>query len=225
MRADVEQQRLIGGVEHAARADRHAADRIAVIAVLQRDDAAARRRRCCASSRAPSSARPRRWSSRCRRRTRAPGPAAAIVEQPARQRLGRLVREAGEDDLVELRAPARRWPPMIAGWQWPWVTTHQDEMRIEDAAPVCACRAQAPSRAGDHRDRLGCSACWVNGCQIGLQRRRHATADEVLGAEVGGEGVAQGLGIQRVDDRQAAEPAHAADLDDRALRCWRSRRR
>ena len=68
---DVEQQRLVGRVEHAARADRHAADRVAVIAVLERDDAAARRRRCCASSRAPSSARPRRRSSRCRKRRRA----------------------------------------------------------------------------------------------------------------------------------------------------------
>ena len=39
---DVEQQRLVGGVEDAARAGRHGADGVAVIAVLERDDARAR---------------------------------------------------------------------------------------------------------------------------------------------------------------------------------------
>ncbi len=39
--ADIEQQRVIRGIVHAARADRHRADRIAVIAVLHHDDAGA----------------------------------------------------------------------------------------------------------------------------------------------------------------------------------------
>ena len=76
---DVEQQRLVGRVEHAARADRHAADGVAVIGVLQREDAAARLRRDCAKSRAPSSARPRPRSSRCRRRTRSRRPGGVIA--------------------------------------------------------------------------------------------------------------------------------------------------
>ena len=44
---DIEQQRLIGRVEDAARADRHGADRVAVIGAFQREDAAARPRRDC----------------------------------------------------------------------------------------------------------------------------------------------------------------------------------
>ena len=39
---DVEQQRFVGGIEHAARARRHRADRVTMIGVLQRDDAGAR---------------------------------------------------------------------------------------------------------------------------------------------------------------------------------------
>ena len=41
MRIDVEQQRLVGGVENAARARRHRADGIAMIGVLERQDARA----------------------------------------------------------------------------------------------------------------------------------------------------------------------------------------
>ncbi len=98
---DLEQQRLIGGVERRARASRHGSDRVAVIAMLQRDDA-----RALLAEIAPIAQR------HFDRDLDASGAAVRIEDvietlgregdEAARKRLRRLMRVAGEDDLIEL---------------------------------------------------------------------------------------------------------------------------
>ena len=97
---DLEQHRIVGRIEDAARADRHAADRVAVIAVLEREDAVAR-----LAAIVPV-------AERHLERDLDRGGAAVGEEdmrksgrrdrdEAARQLLGGSVREAGENHLVE----------------------------------------------------------------------------------------------------------------------------
>src|SRR3546814_954568 len=54
---------------------------------------------------------------------------------------------------------------MIAGWRWPCVVTHHDEIASTIRAPSAVCSA-APSV----RTTVGIgspSPCWVKGCQTG----------------------------------------------------------
>ena len=173
MRVDVEQQRLVGRVEHAARADRHRADGVAVIAVLERDDARARLAAVAPSSRAPSSARPRPRSSRCRKRRRARGPAARSSTRAARQLLGRLVREAGEDHLIEplglLRDRGDDLRVAVAVRDHP-----PGRDRVEDARGRRARVEPGALGRGDLDGIAAASACWVKGCQTGRSDRSWA---------------------------------------------------
>ena len=113
--ADLEQQRLVGGVEHA-RARRPTSRRSC------RRDSRAPARRCacaarrgCARSRAPSSARPRPRSSRCRRRTHASARAARsrAARAPAAS-AGSCVKPA-KITWSSSVGLALRWPPRCPG--------------------------------------------------------------------------------------------------------------
>ena len=98
--ADIEQHGGIGGIEHAARADRHRADRVAVIGMLHHHHAAAR----LATMRPVTERHLERDLDRGR---------PAVGEEHAGERIGQdaaqfmrhvfrgLVRPAGEDHLVE----------------------------------------------------------------------------------------------------------------------------
>ncbi len=107
MRADVEQQRLVGGVEDAASARRHRADGVAVIAVLQRDDASgAARRRLRQGSRAPSSSATSTAVEPLSEKKTCAEPVGRDRDQLLGQTLGGLMRKAGEDHLIEAISPA-----------------------------------------------------------------------------------------------------------------------
>ena len=107
----VEQQRAVDRVEQLDAADRHRADRVAVVAVAQADELAAPPSpRCADATGRPSSARSRWPSSRCRRRRRGSARSGAISISRARQLDRRRVGEAEHRrvrDPVELRAHRR----------------------------------------------------------------------------------------------------------------------
>jgi hypothetical protein len=122
--------------------------------------------------------------------------------------LGRLMRPAGEDDLVELAA-CSAIAAMMRGWQWPWVVTHQDEMASTMRRPS-ACEERGALGMGDERDRL-VRPCWVKGCQIG---------DPVTGSlqvELGGEGGGQRARVERRRDAAGGRAASPADPGDGRL--------
>ena len=150
-RADIEQQRRIGLVEHAARADRHRADRVAVIAMLHHQDAVAR-----LAAIGPE-------AERHLQRDLDAGRSAVREEdmrkrvghhrdQCARQRLGRLVGPAGEDDLVELGRLLRdrRHDPRMAVA----MRRHPPGRDRIDDAPAVGGDERGALGMADQRDRL-----------------------------------------------------------------------
>ena len=98
---DVEQQRRIGGIEDAARPRRHRADRIAVIGMFERQDARALLTRV-----APIPKRHLQCDLDCRRsaigKENVLETARCDLQKIARHGFGRIVGEAGKDNLVEL---------------------------------------------------------------------------------------------------------------------------
>ena len=147
--AHIEQQRRIGAVEHAARADRHRPDRIAVIGVLQHQDAVPRL--------APVGPEPERHlqrhldAGRAGIRIEHVGQAEQ-VDQLAGEPVARLVGPAGEDQLVELARLLRdrRDDPRVAVP----VRRHPPRGDRVDHAPPVGRMQDRPLGPGDERDRL-----------------------------------------------------------------------
>ena len=105
---DLEQQGLIGAGEAAALAGGHRADRVAMIAMLERDDAVARR-----AAIQPEAERHLQRDLDAGRSAvgvkHVIEPGGRDLDEPGRQLFGGLMGKIGEDDLVErFRLPADR---------------------------------------------------------------------------------------------------------------------
>ena len=141
---------------------------VAVIAVLERDDALARLADVAPVAERHLQRDLDRVEPLSEKKTCA-SPGGAIVEQAAREPLGRLVREAGEDHLVEpvrLRLDRRDDARMA-------VAVRDDPPRrdgVEDAAAVARLRARRLRRAAISIIS-GCSACCVKDARPGWRPR------------------------------------------------------
>ena len=187
--ADVKQQRLISGVEHAARARRHRADRVAVIGVLQREDACAR-----LADVAPKAERHLERDFDGRR--------AAIRKENVREARRRELRSAPAPALRPARASSRQRSPGRACAACSRIA--RDDLRmavavrdhpprrdaIEDAPPVGAFRATR-LRPLAIASICGSRPCCVKGCQIGATLMAESDAEKSAKREVRGKGAAQ----------------------------------
>ena len=167
----LEQQPPERGVEQVDAADRHRADRVAVVGVAQADELGPLGSRpAAASTGRPSSPRPRpRWS-RCRSRTPAPARAARSRRAAPRAAPRRGARGRASSSARRGRA-ASRTAASIAGWPWPWTVHHSDETPSRYALPSVS-KSSVPSPRSIMTG-ASCSQprCWVNGCQRWVRSR------------------------------------------------------
>ena len=111
----LKQQRLEAAEEHRIAADRHGAERVAVVAVLEADEARALR----LAAMAPVLVRHLErdldgGAAVVGVEDAAAGPRRSVVEQQLRQLDGPRVRDAGEQDVVDLPARFARAPASAA---------------------------------------------------------------------------------------------------------------
>ena len=132
-------------------------------------------------------------------------------DEPPRQLFGRLVREAGEDHLVQLvgLGPDRRHDAADGDGHASSPTRTRSHRR-------CVARPSASSHAPSVRTTAGIVAVQrVLGEGMPDRRCRfHSPPSRNPRVEMRGEGGAQRVGVERLQMRQAAEPARAADVDD-----------